>query len=386
MDLLVQPPFWLAGLAACLLVRLPGPLRPMTRFGMASLGALGWLFGLRVGLAALLVSAVAWSLLAWRRHAVARARPGHAGIPAVLYLAAAIGVFLAHKVDLGWREDGHSFLSTELLIRLGYSFVFLRLLAALRATSEGSRVLGPLALAGYLFPLNMLVAGPVNVYRDHVAADDGPPRPLSPGHALAAFDVVATGLLYKFVIAEGLRIFAFGLEGPLESSGLLDSALLFVYLFFDFAGYSLIALGLGRLIGVPTPINFDRPMLAQSLAEFWRRWHASLGQWVRVNLFVPLQLDLVRRWGPQLAGRARLPVLLICFGFVGIWHGLNLPLALWGLGLGLCMACESALRDVLSRHRWAHSPGARRCATVLGPAYVFVAMTLSLHPVWRFLL
>lgn len=387
MDLLLRPDFWLAALAAYVLMRAPWPAPPMRRYGALNLGVLFVLLGARAALGAALVSLLAWAGLAWYARARAQASAGRQRVAALaVYLAGVIGVFVLHKLDLEWRAAGAALLPTALLVRLSYSFVFLRLCDAARSLAGGARLLDPLSLLGYLFPFHMLLAGPVGVYREHVLADA---RPLpEPGFAalVAGVNTITTGLFYKLVLAEALRVFAFGLNGPLASRSLADSALLFVYLFFDFAGYSLVALGIGRLLGVPTPVNFDRPWLSQSLTDFWHRWHASLGQWVRAHIFMPLQTHLVRAWGPRRAPLAALPVLVVSFAFVGAWHGLHPALLAWGLGVGACLALEKVVRDRCLRHAWAHAPATTYAVRVLGPVYVFVAMTLTLHPVWRYLL
>jgi D-alanyl-lipoteichoic acid acyltransferase DltB (MBOAT superfamily) len=377
MDLLLRPAFWLCALAALVLMRLPWPASPMRRFGVLNLLALALLLGWRTALGAALLALVAWSFLA----GVPRGRPALA-----LYVVLALVVFVLHKVDLERRAAGGALLPVSLLVRLAYSYVFLRLIEAGRAVAGGARLLDPLALLGYLVPFHMLLAGPVNVYREHVAADERVVPAPSFLALLAGVDTVASGLFYKLFVAEGLRTFAFGLGGALRSESLYDSALLFVYLFFDFAGYSLVALGLGQLLGVPTPVNFDRPFLARSLTEFWQRWHASLGRWVRAHLFVPLQLVLVRAWGVRHAHLAGLVVLVLAFGFVGLWHRLQLPLLLWGLGMGAMLALEKALRDRTLGSAWTRRRLARGLARTLGPAYVFATLVLSLHLLWGLLL
>ena len=110
----------------------------------------------------------------------------------------------------------------------------------------------------------------------------------------------------------------------------LEVQLLLLWLYLDFSAYSDIAVGLGRLMGVATPENFNRPWLSRNLIEFWDRWHISLSQWIRRNLFIPIQLNLMRRY-PRTD-----PVLIACFAIgvsffmAGIWHGLSRGWLLWG--------------------------------------------------------
>jgi D-alanyl-lipoteichoic acid acyltransferase DltB (MBOAT superfamily) len=377
MDLLLRADFWLCALALYVLMQAPWPAAPMRRFGLLNLLALGLLLGWPAALAAGGLALAAWLGL---RRAAARA----SSVP--LFVAAAALLFVLHKLNLERRPSGGALLPLDLLARLAYSYVFLRLVDAARAVGAGARLLDPLALCGYLVPFHMLLAGPVNVYQEHLAADERPLPGAGFQSLLAGVNTVTTGLFYKLVLAEGLRLFAFGLDGRLASGGLRDSALLFIYLFFDFAGYSLVALGLGRLLGVPTPVNFDRPFLSSSLTEFWQRWHASLGRWVRAHLFVPLQMRLVRAWGAARAPLAAVLVLVAAFGFVGLWHGLRPGLLLWGLGIGAWLGVEKLVRDRLLRAGLAQRPLASGVWRVVGPAYVFVAMTLSLHTVWGLLL
>lgn len=387
MSLLLRGEFWSAALVACVLMQVRWPARPMLRFGAINLSALALLLGWRLAAGAALLALVAWALLTalQRRQATGAATTRR---PLMLvYLTLAALLFVLHKLDLEQRAAGGSLLPFDLLARLAYSYVFLRLVDAGRCVADGQRLLDPLALLGYLCPFHMLLAGPVGVYREHLAADEARvATPLSFSRLLAGVDLITTGLFYKLVLAQGLRIFAFGLQAPLRSASLADSTLLFVYLFFDFAGYSRVALGLGHLLGVPTPVNFDRPLLATSLTEFWRRWHASLGQWVRTHIFIPLQTHLVRTWGPARAHGAALLVLVVSFTFVGLWHGLSVVMLVWGLGLGTSLALEKLVRDRLLRHRWAHRADVQRLSQVFGPVYVFVAVVLSLHPVWSYLL
>ncbi len=379
MTLLLEPVFWLCALVGVALMRLPWPAAPMRRFGLLNLLALALCLGPRVAVGALALALLAWPLLRLlARSGGARLLPG--------YLAAAALVFVLHKLDLERRAIGGALLPFDLLARLAYSYVFLRLCDAARSVARGARLLDPLALAGYLAPFHMLLAGPINVYDEHLAADQAPVAEPSLADLAAGLDTVTTGLFYKLVLAQGLRIFAFGLGGPLAPASLADSALVFAYLFFDFAGYSLVALGLGRLLGVPTPVNFDRPFLSSSLTEFWQRWHASLGRFVRVHIFLPLQLRLVRAWGPRRAPQAALLVLLVSFGFVGLWHGLHPALLLWGLGIGALLGLEKLVRDQALRAGWVRRPALARLARLAGPLWVFAAMTLSLHPVWSWLL
>ncbi|HEY5984312.1 MAG TPA: MBOAT family O-acyltransferase, partial [Anaerolineales bacterium] len=107
-----------------------------------------------------------------------------------------------------------------------------------------------------------------------------------------------------------------------------------VQLFMDFSGYTDMAIGLGRMLGVTFPENFNYPYAARSVADFWRRWHISLANWFRDFVFFPLE----RRRLPYIGQPLNL---ILVFLLVGLWHGLTRNFAIWGLIHGVAIAFES---------------------------------------------
>ncbi|HOX27731.1 MAG TPA: MBOAT family O-acyltransferase, partial [bacterium] len=109
-------------------------------------------------------------------------------------------------------------------------------------------------------------------------------------------------------------------------------------IFYDFSGYSDMAIGLGRFMGFNIPQNFNSPYLSASFSEFWRRWHMSLSYWLRDFLYIPL--------GGSKKGRFRTYVNLIITMFLGgLWHGAAWTFIVWGLWHGALLAIERALGD-----------------------------------------
>ena len=104
-------------------------------------------------------------------------------------------------------------------------------------------------------------------------------------------------------------------------------------IYFDFSGYSDMAIGLGRIFGFHFPENFDHPYLAESLTDFWRRWHISLGTWFRDYVYIPLGGNRVR------AGRWMLNVMLV-WALTGLWHGAGWNFVFWGMLNGLMLIAE----------------------------------------------
>lgn len=162
-------------------------------------------------------------------------------------------------------------------------------------------------------------------------------------------------------IAEGARTFCAGLAKKvmlanpagqmweaLAAKGSLADAYLGVFFFamqiyFDFSGYSDMAIGLGRIFGFSFPRNFNYPYISKSITEFWRRWHITLSTWFREYVYIPL--------GGNRGGRLKTyRNLLVTWALTGIWHGATVNFLLWGLYFALILIAEKAfLSKILAR-------------------------------------
>ncbi len=114
---------------------------------------------------------------------------------------------------------------------------------------------------------------------------------------------------------------------------LLASILYTIQIYADFAGYSLIAIGSGRMLGIELPENFRRPYFAKTVTDFWRRWHISLTTWFRDYIYFPL--------GGNRCGKMRWAFnIIVVFTISGLWHGAAYAFVLWGAFHGACMVVE----------------------------------------------
>ncbi|HEV3004513.1 MAG TPA: MBOAT family O-acyltransferase, partial [Pirellulales bacterium] len=270
---------------------------------------------------------------------------------------------------------------------IGFSYVALRLVEVLRLTSEGRHPAPDLpSTINYLLPFHMLAAGPIQSYAEFLVQPAVPPR-LSASDALRATERIALGLFKKFVVANFLKralLTDFSATFPYLA---LEAELFYLWLYLDFSAYSDITVGAGRLMGVATPENFNRPYIARNLVDFWDRWHISLSRFIYRNLFLPLQLAFVRRAGPRNALACGAVAFSVSFLLCGLWHELNLRWLLWGgmhaLGLVTVTCYRAWMQRRLGREAWnrylAHR-GIRLGATILTQA--FVAATL-LAAFWR---
>ena len=158
--------------------------------------------------------------------------------------------------------------------------------------------------------------------------------------------VVAWGAFLKLVIADRIAPSLDGVfDAPRVASGmqLLTATMLYpIQLYADFAGYTAMALGLGRMLGFKLQPNFNRPFISTSTGELWRRWHISLSAWVRDYVFTPLNASLRtwHRWGIYVS-------LLVTFVSIGVWHGAGWTFACYGLCQGILIIIET----LLGKHR-----------------------------------
>lgn len=215
-------------------------------------------------------------------------------------------------------------------------------------------------LAAYVSLFPQLIAGPIVRYSD-VAAELK-----SRTHSVSA---AAEGVR-RFTVGFAKKILLANQFGALASAykSTQDASVLFVWLYalafllqvyFDFSGYSDMAIGLGRMLGFHFPENFNYPYISASITEFWRRWHMSLGSWFRDYLYIPL--------GGSRKGKARqLLNILIVWLATGLWHGAAWTFVLWGLWFAVLLLLEKlALLPVLEKHR------------VLGHVYTLFFVTLG---------
>ena len=219
----------------------------------------------------------------------------------------------------------------------------------------------PLKLATYIALFPQLIAGPIVRYsavereltQRHSGAADV-------GEGLGRFVI---GLSKKVLIANQLGALVDALRASGESAALLYWLIAVAFalqIYFDFSGYSDMAIGLGRVFGFRFPENFNYPFIAKSATEFWRRWHISLGSWFRDYVYIPL--------GGSRVGKARqLGNILLVWLLTGLWHGADWTFVLWGLYFAVLLILE---KTVLLRLL-------RRVPAVVQHTYLLLAAAFS---------
>ncbi len=231
-----------------------------------------------------------------------------------------------------------NFVKLDIFLPLGISFFTFQQIACLVDTYKGD--IGNVSVCEYVlfvtfFP--QLIAGPIVRATDIIPqmqriVSNTDSKAIKFGLTLFAF-----GLFKKVVIADYFSPIANALYSSPEIANFYDALLgslsYTMQIYFDFSGYSDMAIGLGLLFGIRLPINFDSPYKSKSIIEFWRRWHMTLSQFLRDYLYIPL--------GGSRKGERRQYINLIATMLLGgLWHGAGWTFVLWGGTHGVYLICN----------------------------------------------
>ncbi len=232
----------------------------------------------------------------------------------------------------------------DIVLPLGISFFIFQKISYLADLRRGDRHIYPLAdYCLFVFFLPQLIAGPIVRHNEIIPQFDAPPRRPEMWENLARGAMLfVVGLMKKVAIADTLApnvdmLFGKAAAGtPLNFAEGWAAAVSFaLQIYFDFSGYSDMAIGLARMFGFRLPFNFDAPYRAASIREFWRRWHMTLSRFLRDYLYIPLGGN--RRGGLRQAVNVVVTMLL-----GGLWHGASWTFVAWGGLHGMALAANGA--------------------------------------------
>lgn len=238
----------------------------------------------------------------------------------------------------------------NLILPIGISFYTFQIISYLvdvyRRETKAEKSL--ISLGTYLCMFPQLIAGPIVNY--HLIQEQLHKRKHSMEKVESGLKVFALGLAYKVLLANRVghlwtEVTAIGYESISTPLAWMSIVAYSLQLYFDFYGYSLMAIGLGRVMGFDFPQNFNNPYMAVSMTDFWRRWHMTLGGWFREYVYIPL--------GGNRGGFAKtVRNMFVVWLLTGLWHGASWNFVLWGLLLFVLLFVEKAgLGKVLERHK-----------------------------------
>ena len=267
----------------------------------------------------------------------------------VLSIASSLGFLLYFKYADFFLENlnglGLHIPLLGLALPVGISFYTFQILSYTVDVYRGEVTAqrNPIDLACYVTFFPQLIAGPIVRYKDIAAQLRDRPQNL---------DNLRLGTA-RFLVGLGKKVLLANLLGEVCAAWRVtqDPSVLFswlyalsytLHIYFDFSGYSDMAIGLGKLFGFSFPENFNYPYISRSVTEFWRRWHMSLGTWFRDYVYIPL--------GGNRKGKGRQFLnILIVWMLTGFWHGAAWNFLLWGLYFALLLMVEKAGLPVRGR-------------------------------------
>lgn len=219
------------------------------------------------------------------------------------------------------------------MVPLGLSYLFFSGISYIIDIYRGDALPGTLLETGnYITFFPKIACGPITLYKnftsqkkDNIVLDD----------MVEGLNRIIIGMAKKLIFADyfGSVLATIPNAGIDQVTAFLTIIIYSLQLYFDFSGYSDMAIGVGRLFGYQLPDNFNYPYLSRSITEFWRRWHMSLGTFFKEYLYIPL--------GGNRKGKVRtLLNLLLVFLATGIWHGAGWNYIIWGMSHGICVVIE----------------------------------------------
>ncbi|MCR5388688.1 MAG: MBOAT family protein [Lachnospiraceae bacterium] len=288
-------------------------------------------------------------------------------------------VFLALLIDLGslflfkyynfFAENINYFRGEEVLkdlnltLPLGISFYTFQMISYVIDVRRGEvEKVGLIKFGTYVSMFPQLVAGPILRYKD--VEKDLVSRKVTLRNLENGLVLFSCGLGFKVLLANKMSILwndvqniGFNSMGPYMA---WLGALAFTFeILFDFWGYSVMAMGLGEMLGFKIPRNFDAPYMAKTMGEFWRRWHMTLGRFFKDYVYIPMG-------GSRKSALCTVRNLFIVWALTGIWHGAGWNFVIWGVGLFVIILLEKLIfEDFFNK------------VSVIGHMYMWVLIPIS---------
>jgi D-alanyl-lipoteichoic acid acyltransferase DltB (MBOAT superfamily) len=362
-----------------------GTRRPTLAAGWLTLASLAFYAYWSLTYLGLLAGSIAFNYLVGSRIARAAEQGRERQARGLLWLGLAgdLGTLGYYKYANFFLDNVNAIAGSDLRIEglvlpLGISFFTFTQIAFLVDACQGkAREYNPVHYALFVTYFPHLIAGPILHHKEMMPQFAEPATYRRSAENLAVgLTLFVIGLVKKVVLADGIAPYATeGFTAASQGENLLllqawGAALAYtLQLYFDFSGYSDMAVGLSRMIGVRLPLNFDSPYKATSIIDFWRRWHMTLSRFLRDYLYIPLGGS---RHGPM----RRYANLLATMLLGGLWHGASWTFVVWGGLHGVYLAVNHAWRALRGGGGRA-APAASRVGRTAGWALTFLAVVVG---------
>lgn len=309
-----------------------------------------------------------------------------------------LGYFKYKNFFLGSVNDvaGTHFLLTEVILPLGISFITFQKIAFLVDVRAGSiRDFDLFDFLTFVFFFPQLIAGPIVHYREMMPQFAQIDSRLQPDNLAVGLTLFALGLFKKVVLADGIApsvrdAFTAAAHGDTVSffPAWMAALAYTLQIYFDFSGYSDMAIGLARLFGIKLPMNFNSPLKSSSIIEFWSRWHITLTRFLTAYVYTPMVMSLTRKRmaaKKPVIGRKRPTagafLVLLCWPTVftmflsGFWHGAGYTYLAWGVLHGAYLTINHGWRQW--RPKW-DKAAYERVMKPIGFVMTFLAVVVAM--------
>ncbi len=237
----------------------------------------------------------------------------------------------------------------------GMSYITFKVIQMYIDENQSEKPISLLAFFNYTTFVPTLLIGPIDRFQRFTDNVQNGFQSLTYEMFSKGFNIFVKGILYKFIIGHAISSL---IISHLADDGSLSYHLAYMYsylfyLFFDFAGYCLLAIGFGNMLGINVPFNFDKPFLAVNPKEFWQKWHKTLGDWLNDYFFKPIFKELTSKKVFKSIQRQNI-ALMATFTLMGFWNGFKLHFVVSGMLFGLYSVihnyyfylCQKNKRDV----------------------------------------
>lgn len=273
-------------------------------------------------------------------------------------LLLALPIFLMKTVNIYPKETTSNFiLNTQNIVQIaGLSYLVFKVIGLYIDERKNSIKINLIDFFNFTAFVPTLLIGPIDRYARFNDDTKSGYNNITLNRFHRGWYALMKGLLYKFILAEAIRRL---ILSHLVDDGTIIYHLSYMYtylfyLFFDFAGYSLLAISFGNFIGIDVPHNFDKPFLAVNPKEFWKKWHKSLGDWLGDYFFKPIFKDLTSRKIFNSIQRQNI-ALFLTFTLMGFWNGFEVHYIVSGMLFGFYSVvhnyyiyrCKKAKKDVV---------------------------------------
>jgi len=261
-------------------------------------------------------------------------------------------VFLISNANIIW---GCGLQIPEIIMPIGISFYTFEAISLLCDVYTG-KIKDKISMGDvylYLTFFATVISGPIIRFQDFI---DGFDNDIDIGNCGAAIERIIMGLSKKVLIADKIAVLAdyyfdgVALGNTYSCTGLWIGSITYtLQLYFDFSGYSDMAIGIGGLLGFKICENFDKPYYANSISDFWKRWHISLSRWFRDYVYIP-------SGGNRCSVPRHIRNLFIVWALTGMWHGADWSFVVWGLGYFMLIVIEKyvPIMKKAGLHWWGH--------------------------------